>query len=266
MRLAAVVAFAVGVGVAGSAAAGPMSLSTSSGAAQALDPMDQLLSREVVVPEGPVQWRVTETAPWASANGRRVDSLRFSVGGVMKGPGGLPLHIDRGEFDAQVYEVSLTRDWPQAWRGDAGGYDVDVSPHAGVTLSNLGGGAEAGAVVRLGKDLDDEVGERLNAMGVRDGASFGQDGRWYLFAAASGRAVGLNVLRGEDGWDRAGWSTDPSSALIGDAQVGVGYRKGAVQTSLGYIHREVKGKHMIFGQETRDDSVVAFSLSVKPRR
>ena len=107
---------------------------------------------------------------------------------------------------------------------------------------------------------------RLNDLGVRDGAAYGDQGRWYLFAAASGRAVGLNILRNERaGWDRDGWSTDTSSALIGDAHVGVAWRKGAMQTSLGYIHREVKGEHMIYGQQTKDDSVVAFSFSIKPR-
>jgi hypothetical protein len=39
-----------------------------------------------------------------------------------------------------------------------------------------------------------------------------------------------------------------------------------MQTSFGYIHREVKGEHRISGAETKDDSVVAFSLSIKPRR
>ena len=84
-------------------------------------------------------------------------------------------------------------------------------------------------------------------------ATFGDTGRWYLFAAASGRAVGMNMLHGETGWNGAGWTTDPSSTLIGDAQLGVGWRKGAVQTSVGYIHREVKGQHMIWGVDTRED-------------
>ena len=101
--------------------------------------------------------------------------------------------------------------------------------------------------------------------GAAVGAHFGEQGRWYLFAAASGRAVGLNMLRNDLGWDRAGWTTDPTSTLIGDAQVGVGFRKGAMQTSFGFIHREVKGQHMLFGQETKDDSLVAFSLSIKPK-
>ena len=100
---------------------------------------------------------------------------------------------------------------------------------------------------------------------MHDGADFGDRGRWYVFAAASGRAVGLNMLKGPtNSWDQS-WSQDPSSALIGDAQLGLGWRKGAMQTSLGYIHREIKGDHMLWGQQARDDSMLAFSLSVKPR-
>ncbi|MDP3175286.1 MAG: DUF2219 family protein [Phenylobacterium sp.] len=271
MGLAAVAALAVGAGIAGQAMAAPQtptSVTTAVNSSAALfeDPMGQLMSREVTVADGPVEWRGAQTTTLhLSEAGAAIDSVRVSVGGVLRSPGGLPLNLDRADFDARVYEVSVVRDWPGAWRVGAGDYDLDVSPHAGVGVSNLGGQAEAGAVVRLGKGLDDDVAQRLGDIGVRDGASFGDHGRWYLFAAASGRAVGLNMLRSDDGWDRAGWSTDPSSALIGDAHVGIGYRRGAMQTSLGYVHREVKGQHMIFGQETRDDSMVAFSLSIKPR-
>jgi hypothetical protein len=86
-----------------------------------------------------------------------------------------------------------------------------------------------------------------------------------MFAAASGKAVGLNLRNHLNSWDGAGWSMDPSSTLVSDAQLGVGWRKGPMQTSLGYLYREVKGEHMLWGQETRDDSVVAFSLSIKPQ-
>ncbi len=57
----------------------------------------------------------------------------------------------------------------------------------------------------------------------------------------------------------------PSGALVGDAQVGVGWRKGDLQSSFGVIHREVKGAHMVFGQQTRDDTVAAFTFSLKPQ-
>ena len=107
---------------------------------------------------------------------------------------------------------------------------------------------------------------RLRDLGVKDGKSFGDAGRWYLFAAASGQAVGLNMTRDEHGWDRAGWSTDAASGLVGDAQVGIGWRKGERQASFGVIHREVKGRHMILGQGTRDDTMAAVSFTLRPGR
>ena len=111
---------------------------------------------------------------------------------------------------------------------------------------------------------DAATAERLKAMGLRDGSSFGDKGRWYLFAAASWRAVGLNMLHGDQGWNRAGWTTDATSTLTGNAQVGVGWRKGDMQTSFGYIHREMKGQNTLWGVDAKQDSVVAFSLSIRP--
>jgi len=215
-----------------------------------------------VAGEGPAAW--TEGSVRLRDRRNAVDTLRVSVGGVMRTPGGTPLNISRAQFESRDYEVSVTRNWPAAVRVGAGPFDVDVSPHAGVGMSSYGGLAEAGATLRMRPSRDDEAVERLRDMGVGDGARFGDTGRWYLFMAASGRAVGLNMLRRDGGWDRAGWTTDPSSALVGDAQLGFGWRKGAVQGSLGYVHREVKGEHMVFGQETKKDSLLALTLSIKP--
>lgn len=217
--------------------------------------------------------KTTSAAPWSSSEvqlSRRtdgpVDSLRVSsAAALFDAPAGLPVHLDPRKFEDQAYEVSVIRNWPRAMAFDNGKVDVDVSPHAGLGMTSRGTSAEAGAELRLSQSKDDRARDGLRAMGVSDGAHFGEQGRWYLFAAASGRAVGLNMLRSDLGWDRAGWTTDPTSTLIGDAQVGVGYRKGAMQTSFGFIHREVKGQHMVFGQDTKDDSLVAFSLSIKPK-
>lgn len=227
------------------------------------DLIANLLDREAYGPAGPVRWDNSKVT--LTDNGVAVDSLRLSVGGTLRTPGGLPINVDRAEFQAQAYEIAVTRDWPDAVSFATDHYDVSVTPHAGLGMSNAGGSAEAGAMLTLGQRASDGLKSRLGAMGVRDGATFGNEGRWYLFAAASGRAVGLNMQRNNGDWNGAGWSTDPSSALIGDAQLGVGWRKGAMQTSFGYIHREVKGQHMVWGQETKDDSMVAFSLSIKPR-
>jgi hypothetical protein len=229
-----------------------------------VDPISRLIEREGYQPgAGIVRW-MTGTTQLAPSGGRAVDSLRVSVGGELGGLRGLPLNLANAQYNADAYEVALTRDWPAALAFDAKGFGVDLTPHAGVGVTNLGGSAEAGATLRL-TQRDASVTERLNAMGVKDGGStFGDRGRWYLFAAASGRAVGLNMLHGDQGWDRAGWTTDQTSTLIGDAQLGVGFRKGPMQTSLGYIHREVKGAHQLWGVENHDDSLVAFSLQIRP--
>lgn len=241
------------------AAFAPQPLTTDS------DPIQTLIDQEAyAAAQGPIRWRTSQTT-MASASGTVVDHLKVSVGGPLRGPGGLPLNPERAEFDPQAYEVIMVRNWPRAMHFAAGAYDLDVSPHAGLGFGAGGGQAAAGAELRVGQSRDGEVEDRLNAMGVRDGEAFGEAGRWYLFAAASGRAVGLNMLRDQAGWDQAGWSTDRSSALIGDAHVGVGWRKGPVQASVGYVHREVKGQHMIWGQETRDDQVVALSFAIKPQ-
>jgi hypothetical protein len=200
------------------------------------------------------------------SRGAAVDSVRVNVGGVLRAPGGLPLNLERGQFEARDIDVTLVRSWPGAVSFDSDGLAFEVSPHAGVGVGNHGGQAEGGATLMVSKAREDRAVARLKDMGVKDGASFGDRGRWYLFAAASGRAVGMNVLRDEHGWDRAGWSTDSTGALVGDAQIGVGWRKGDMQSSFGVIHREVKGQHMVFGQETRDDTVAAFTFSLRPQR
>jgi len=234
------------------------------GPADDADPIDRLMTRETFQPgQGPVRW-TSGQAQLSGGAGGPVDSLRVSVGGVLRTPGGAPLNLRGAQFEAQAYEVALTRDWPAAVAFGAGRFGVDLTPHAGLGVTSYGGSAEAGATVRL-MQRDAAAAERLKALGLRDGGSeFGGQGRWYLFAAASGRAVGMNMLHGEQGWDRAGWTTDPASTLTGDAQVGVGWRKGAMQTSFGYIHREMKGQNALFGVEGKKDSMVAFTLSIQP--
>jgi hypothetical protein len=201
------------------------------------------------------------------ARGHGVNTLRVSVGKGLRASRTLAMSLDRAVYEPDAYELTVMRDWPRMVSFDAGAYDVDLSPHAGMGWSSRDGAlAEAGATLRLTQRLDDEVRDRLGDLGVHDGLDFAGRGRWYMFAAASGRAVGLNMTRDGERWNGASWSTDPASRLVGDAHLGVGWRKGAMQTSLGYIHREMKGQNMIWGQQTKDDSVVAFSFSIKPER
>ena len=214
-----------------------------------------------------VDWTAAREVSVASADGSAVNTLRLSTGDVLRtNAQGLPLAPGRDDISTPVYEIRLTRDWPGALSLESERYGLDVTPHAGLGVSSEGGLAEAGAAITLSrKSADERVSAGLSALGLRDGARLGSGGRWYLFAAASGRAMGLNMQKDGRGWDRA-WSQDASSTLIGDAQLGVGWRKGPMQTSFGYIHREVKGDHMLWGQDTKGDSMVAFSLAIKPRR
>jgi len=279
MRRVAILAIVLGCGASGAAWAGPTPAGTKP-TADALnraafavnvappetDPIGHLLDHQTLASPhaGVVDWTSSQAALAAHADGS-FESLRIREGALFAGPGELPL-TNRAGVAPKSYEVTVMRNFP-ALSFDAGRVAVDLAPHAGVGVIGgdraSGGSAEAGATLQLSKA--DAASKRLNAMGVKDGAQFGDRGRWYLFAAASGRAVGMNMLHGEGGWDRAGWSTDPTSKLVGDAQLGVGWRRGAIQTSVGYVHRKVKGEHLMVGVDPHDDSMVAFSLSIRPR-
>jgi hypothetical protein len=129
-------------------------------------------------------------------------------------------------------------------------------------FGGAGGSAEAGATVRFGKKMGNQV---VDSLGVQDGRQFGQRGRWYVFAAASGQAVGMNMLRGSEGdWSGAGVTSDASSKLVGDGQAGVAWRKGPMQASFGYVHRKIKAKDVIMGMATQKDEMLAFSFSLRP--
>jgi len=192
------------------------------------------------------------------------DALRIDVGSFYAGPNSRPLLVGRPDVADPSYEVRMSRDF-RAFKFGGHGLDFDVTPHAGLGMSSYGAGsAEAGATLHISKS--DLAAARLKALGFKDGAQrFGDRGRWYLFAAASGRAVGLNMLHGDSGWNRAGWTTDTTSRLVGDTQVGVGWRKGSMQTSFGYVRRDVKGEHLMYGVDPHSDSMVAFSFAIRRR-
>lgn len=173
-------------------------------------------------------------------------------------------------FGGVAADMSV-RHWPSAFAVSTKRYDVDFSPHAGLGWLGGGASAEAGGMVRLGAHLQDKVIRGLNGLGVRetDPTAFRDRGRWFLFAAVSGQAVGLNMTRDSlGGPQRLGWSAEGTSALISDAQAGLGWRKGAMQASFGYVHREIKGdiaSNVSGGPISYRDSMLAFSLSLRGR-
>ncbi len=155
--------------------------------------------------------------------------------------------------------------WPSVQLAEAGRYSVNLYPQTALSSTSFGRNAQAGAMVRV-SSVDSAIAERLSAMGVKSGAALDQSGRWFLFAAVNGRAVGFNMLQNSSGGlQRGGWTTDQSSALVGDGQVGVGWRKGAVEASVGYVHREVKFQTADYnGSSGWSDSMAAVSFTFRP--
>jgi hypothetical protein len=125
---------------------------------------------------------------------------------------------------------------------------------------NPGHAVGAGATVTLWSPGG--IRQRLEAMGVKDGGkAFAGQGRVYLFAAVRGQALGLNLK----GLQRAGWSTDYSSALIGDGQIGVGWRKGGFEADLGYVRRSTHFAHSFVGMsDSYTDDMAALSFAFHP--
>lgn len=162
--------------------------------------------------------------------------------------------IERARFEALQRDVSYIRAWPMV-SGEAGEVQVELTPHAGVGVNALGGTAEAGATIRVGR-LEVADGDR----------AFDEDqGRWYLFAAGTGTAVGLNWARGMEGWDRQ--ISHDTGSFIGDAQIGVAWRRGDTQTSFGYVHREVTADGVHGGSGIDRDATegfVAVQFSIRP--
>jgi hypothetical protein len=227
----------------------------------------RLIGPARIVDGGLAVWNTGEVTLGAGGGG--VDSVRMSLGSLARAPGGV-ITARPGGFagaDAQAFDVRYIHGWPSALQWSAAGYALDVSPHAGLGVSNAGGTAEAGAMIRFGAGVGRNVARKLGLHEV-DGSTFDDRGRWYLFAAASGQAVGLNISPGAPGMPKGSWSSETTSALISDAQAGVGWRKGDLQASFGYVHREIKGQSVepnsAYGQAKISDSMLAFSLSIHP--
>lgn len=195
---------------------------------------------------------------WRDTGFGAIERIRVVEAGQLRGPGGVPplAPPDRLGFEPDYYEVSYSRGWPGAAAPFGDNLQIDVTPHAGVTMTSYGGAAEAGATIRIGENL------------VRDGhETFGDRGRWYLFAAGTGRAVGYNWARTRDGdFARSGFTHD-SGSFMGDAQIGVAWRRGDLQTSVGYVYREHEADEVRIARGLErevSEGVLAFQLSIKP--
>lgn len=206
-------------------------------------------------------WAATTRDVWIEGEGH-TDRLSLRTGGPLRRADGGPLPpgaFEAGAVEAEDYDLTYTRGWPSTLGYTESGLEVTLTPHAAIGVGSRGSVAEAGATVRIGRDLSQLVPEGSDA--------FGERARWYIYAAGSGRAVGYNFARDRDGeYARSGMSHD-SGAFLGDAQLGVAMRRGAMQSSIGVVFREIEpgGLHAIDGVDTDvTEGMFAFQLSIKP--
>ena len=86
-------------------------------------------------------------------------------------------------------------------------------------------------------------------------------GRWFLFAASSGKAFGLNIIRDPlNGWRQAGWSQE-RIAQTNQGQMGVAWRHGDAQLALGASRRKLQVMNF-----SRDDTVLGITWSTRRAR
>ncbi len=213
-------------------------------------------------PAGRDAFIASQSEAWFTGDGF-TDRLRVTARGELRRADGAPVPpraLDARAYDSEAYDVTYTRGWVAAQGRTASGLEVSLTPHAGVGFGSDGTTAEAGATLKIGEGLD-----RLAPDGDE---AFGERARWYVYAAGSKRAVGYNFARTRDGdFARSGMSHD-EGAFLGDASIGVAYRRGAVQSSFGVVYREIEanGIRAYNGIKTDvSEGLVAFQLTIRPR-
>jgi hypothetical protein len=139
--------------------------------------------------------------------------------------------------------------------------DVDpTAPGSGLALSDTFKGE---SFVPRSAQPEARFDARRLLVSISPSADDKKKGRWFVFAAGSGEAFGLNLVRDPArGWRPAGWSVE-RLAEFGKAQLGIGWRKGDRQVAVSAARREIGA----YGVK-REDTVfgVTFTVSGKPTK
>ncbi len=137
---------------------------------------------------------------------------------------------------------------------------VDGRTAPGLNFNSIGGSrSQAGGVLPLNRSaVKDQV---ARVLGLHDGAALKNRSRVYMFAALSGRGVGVNLLHdatsGE--WSNAGLTSD-KGGFIGQRQTGIAWRKGTMQAALSLIDQKTHAQ--LLGITTIRDKRVMLSFTM----
>jgi len=195
-----------------------------------------------------------------------VDSVQASIGVI--GPASFAeqtqngYHRLSGSQHAEGWDTQLDnrlalllgyeRMWPKLMTGKLGGLDLDFTPRAGATVGNVYTYANAGGVVRLGKNLPDDFAVTNISLGPpRDGyrPSQGAPFGWYAWAGTDARLVGWNAFLESNTSEGPGIKHKPYGL---DLQLGAALVWGKTRLGFTFVRRskefESQAKPDDFGQ------------------
>lgn len=141
---------------------------------------------------------------------------------------------------------------------DIAGLDFDVIPHLGGSIGNVMTFAGAGAMIRIGQELDVDFGPPLirpslsGLAAIEKKTSFA----WYLFAGAQGRAVARDIFL--DGNTFSNSHSVDKKTFVGDFQFGAAAIYRGVRLAITQVYRTKE-----FEQQRQADRFGAISLSVR---
>lgn len=168
-------------------------------------------------------------------------------------------------MQAAVNWAGDAQDWARPTFAAVKGAAADYEPKFKFQMRRQGQGSEAQVQVSLGKAeaprSPANIISRLGFIPQPMPAAVQKKGRMFLFAAVNTDAVGYNILRGPEGeLRRVGFSAEKLAAS-GESQAGIGWRKGPVQASFGYIERRISE----YGAHARQ-RFLGFTFSFRPSR
>jgi lipid A 3-O-deacylase len=91
--------------------------------------------------------------------------------------------------------VGYDRAWPNVWAGRLGSHSYDLALRAGGAVGNVLTYVDAGAVLRYGRNLPDDIPVTFISLGPpRDGYRGTGEFGWYVWAGFDGRGVARNIF------------------------------------------------------------------------
>jgi hypothetical protein len=121
--------------------------------------------------------------------------------------------------------ISYDHKWRALAQTNFWGLGADITPTVGFDLGNVMIDADAGGMIRIGRDLPSDYGPPRIKPGL-SGSNFflsdsdsGRDFGWYVFAGAEGRVVGHDIFL--DGNTFAKSQSVEKKTLVADFQAGV---------------------------------------------